>query len=119
MKQRLSAQARRDKAARDLAFAKSPARRAKKAHAQRESRANPSAAAGKDFDHKRGRFVSVKSNRGNEAKELKKRVKAVISTNTINKVDNEATFLIVLINLVLISLTVVAYTLKKYLYKKK
>ena len=52
-------------------------------------------------------------------KELKKRVIVVISTNTINKVDNEATFLIVLINLVLISLTVVAYTLKKYLYKKK
>lgn len=66
MKQKLSAQARRDKAARDLAFAKSPARRAKKAHAQREARANPSAAAGKDYDHKRGRFVSVKSNRGNE-----------------------------------------------------
>jgi len=46
MKQKLSAQARRDKAARDLAFAKSPARRAKKAHSQREARANPSAAAG-------------------------------------------------------------------------
>jgi len=66
MKQRLSAQARRDKAARDLAFAKTPARRAKKAHSQREARANPSTAAGKDYDHKRGRFVSVNSNRGNE-----------------------------------------------------
>ena len=72
MKQKLSAQARRDKAARDLAFAKSPARRAKKAHAQREARANPSAAKGKDFDHKRGRFVSVKSNRGNEGEGTKK-----------------------------------------------
>ena len=72
MKQKLSAQARRDKAARDLAFAKSPARRAKKAHSQREARANPSAAAGKDFDHKRGRFVSVRSNRGNEGEGTKK-----------------------------------------------
>jgi hypothetical protein len=52
-------------------------------------------------------------------KELKKRVKVIISINTTNKVDNEATFLIVLINLVLISLTVVAYIVKKYLYKKK
>ena len=72
MKQKLSAQARRDKAARDLAFAKSPARRAKKAHSQREARANPSAAAGKDYDHKRGRFVSVNSNRGNEGEGTKK-----------------------------------------------
>jgi hypothetical protein len=72
MAQNLSAQARRDKAARDLAFAKSPARRAKKAHAQREARANPSDAAGKDYDHKRGRFVSVNSNRGNEGEGTKK-----------------------------------------------
>ena len=76
MKQKLSAQARRDKAARALAFAKSPARRAKKAHAQREARANPSAAAGKDLDHKRGRFVSVKSNRGNEGEGTKKEGKS-------------------------------------------
>ena len=76
MKQQLSAQARRDKAARDLAFAKSPARRAKKAHAQREARANPSAAAGKDFDHKRGRFVSVRSNRGTEGEGTKKEGKS-------------------------------------------
>jgi hypothetical protein len=72
MKQKLSAQARRNKAASDLANAKTPARRAKKAHAQREARANPSAAKGKDFDHKRGRFVSVKSNRGNEGEGTKK-----------------------------------------------
>ena len=72
MKQKLSAQARRNKAASDLANAKTPARRAKKAHAQREARANPSAAKNKDFDHKRGRFVSVKSNRGNEGEGTKK-----------------------------------------------
>lgn len=66
MPQKLSPTARRDKAARDLAFAKTPARRAKKAHAQRERRANPAAAQGKDYDHKRQKFVSVRSNRGNE-----------------------------------------------------
>jgi hypothetical protein len=66
MPQKLSPTARRDKAARDLAFAKTPARRAKKAHAQRERKANPSAAKNKDYDHKRQKFVSVKSNRGNE-----------------------------------------------------
>ena len=66
MAQKLSATARRDKAARDLAFAKSPARRAKKAHAQREARKNPEQAKGQDYDHKRQKFVSVKSNRGNE-----------------------------------------------------
>ena len=53
MSQKLSPQARRDKAARDKAYAMTPARRAKKAHAQREARANPSAAEGKDYDHKR------------------------------------------------------------------
>jgi hypothetical protein len=38
MKQKLSAQARRDKAARDLATAKTPARRMKKAENQRRHR---------------------------------------------------------------------------------
>jgi len=37
-KQKLSPAAKKRKAARDLAFAKTPARRAKKAHAQRERR---------------------------------------------------------------------------------
>jgi AMMECR1 domain-containing protein len=66
MPQKLSPTAKRDKAARDLAFAKTPARKAKKAHAQRERRDNPTASKGKDYDHKRQAFVSVKSNRGNE-----------------------------------------------------
>jgi len=66
MAQQLSATARRDKAARDKAYAMSPARKAKKAHAQRERRKNPSEAQGQDYDHKRQKFVSVKSNRGNE-----------------------------------------------------
>jgi|TARA_R110000823_G_scaffold310248_2_gene435087 AMMECR1 domain-containing protein len=66
LRQSLSPQARRDKAARDKAFAMSPARKAKKAHAQRERRKNPEEAIGQDYDHKRQAFVSVNSNRGNE-----------------------------------------------------
>lgn len=66
MRQQLSPQARRAKAARDKAYAMSPARKAKKAHAQRERRKNPAEAVGQDYDHKRQKFVSVKSNRGNE-----------------------------------------------------
>lgn len=69
MRQQLSSAARRDKAARDLAFAKSPARKAKKAHAQRERTAAKKRGVnldGRDYDHKRQGFVSVKSNRGNE-----------------------------------------------------
>ena len=72
MAQKLSATARRDKAARDLAFAKTPARRAKKAHAQREARANPEAATGKDYDHKDGRWESPAQNRGNDGEGTKK-----------------------------------------------
>ena len=71
-KQKLSATARRNKAAADKLMAMTPDRKAKKAHAEREARANPSAAKGKDFDHKRQAFVSVKSNRGNEGEGTKK-----------------------------------------------
>jgi len=72
MAQKLSATARRDKAARDLAFAKTPARRAKKAHAQREARANPRAAAGNDYDRKDGKFETPAQNRGNDGAGTKK-----------------------------------------------
>ena len=72
MAQKLSATARRDTAARDLAFAKSPARRAKKAHAQREARANPTAAKGKDYDHKDQKWKTAKANRGNDGEGTKK-----------------------------------------------
>ena len=71
MAQQLSATARRDKAARDKAYAMTPARKAKKAHAQREARKNPDQAKGQDYDHKRQTFVSVESNRGNEGKGTK------------------------------------------------
>jgi hypothetical protein len=66
MPQKLSPTARRDKAARDLAFAKTPARKAKKADAQRKRRAAGSEAKGKDWDHKDQRWESPKQNRGND-----------------------------------------------------
>ena len=66
MRQQLSSAAKRNKAARDKAYAMTPERKAKKAHAQREARKNPEQAKGQDYDHKRQKFVSVKSNRGNE-----------------------------------------------------
>lgn len=72
MPQKLSATARRAKAARDLAYAKTPARRAKKAHAQRERRAAGASANGKDYDHKDGGFKSVSANRGNDGEGTKK-----------------------------------------------
>jgi hypothetical protein len=75
MRQQLSPQARRDKAARDKAYAMSPARKAKKAHAQRERSAAKKKGVnldGRDYDHKRQAFVSVKSNRGNEGQGTQK-----------------------------------------------
>ena len=69
MRQQLSPSARRAKAARDKAYAMSPERKAKKAHAQRERSAAKKKGQnldGQDYDHKRQGFVSVKSNRGNE-----------------------------------------------------
>jgi len=69
-KQKLSATAKRDKAARDLAFAKTPARREKKADNQRRHRANPNA-KGLDWDHKNQRFESPAKNRGNDGKGTK------------------------------------------------
>jgi len=72
MGQKLSAQAKRDKAARDLAFAKTPARRAKKAHAQRMARKNPRASQGKDYDHKDQRYETPSANRGNDGQGTKK-----------------------------------------------
>ncbi len=72
MPQQLSPQARRDKAARDKAYAMTPDRRAKKAHAQREARANPSAAAGMDYDHRDQRWETPAQNRGNDGEGTKK-----------------------------------------------
>ena len=75
VKQKLSPSAAKKKAARDLAFAKSPARKAKKAENQRKHRANPGM-KGKDYDHKTSSFRSVKANRGNGGEGTKKEGKA-------------------------------------------
>ena len=76
MTQKLSPTARRTKLARDLAAAKTPSRRAKKAENQRLRRAAKKAGVnleGKDYDHTRNKFVSVKANRGGHGKGTKKR----------------------------------------------
>ena len=75
MTQKLSPMAKRTKAARDLAAAKTPSRRAKKAENQRLRRAAKKAGvnlSNKDYDHKDKKFKSVKSNRGNDGKGTKK-----------------------------------------------
>ena len=74
-KQKLSKKAAAAKKKRDLAYAKTPRRRAMKAENQRKRRAAKKAGKnikGKDYDHKRKRFVSVKSNRGNQGKGTKR-----------------------------------------------
>ena len=71
MKQKLSPKAAKAKAARDLAYAKSDDRTAKKAHSQRMHRKNPGK-KGMDYDHEDARFESVKQNRGNEGEGTKK-----------------------------------------------
>ena len=71
LKQKLSPKAAKAKAARDLAYAKSDDRTAKKAESQRMHRKHPGN-KGKDYDHEDGRFESVKQNRGNEGEGTKK-----------------------------------------------
>ena len=73
--QKLSPTARRTKLARDLAAAKTPSRRSKKAENQRLRRAAKKAGVklkGKDYDHTKKKFVSVKANRGGHGKGTKK-----------------------------------------------
>tara|TARA_R110000764_G_scaffold41226_1_gene92383 strand:+ start:257 stop:520 length:264 start_codon:yes stop_codon:yes gene_type:complete len=65
-KQKLSIEAAAAKKKRDLAYALTPARRKKKAHAQRMRNKAGSKANGMDWDHKDGKFKSVKANRGND-----------------------------------------------------
>jgi len=74
-KQKLSPKAAAAKKKRDLAFAKTFARKRKKAENQRKRRAAKKAGVclkGKDYDHKDGRFKSIKANRGNDGKGTKK-----------------------------------------------
>jgi hypothetical protein len=74
MVQKLSAAAKRRKAARDLAYANTPARKAKRAENQRLRRAAKKAGKnvdGLDYDHKTSKFKSVKRNRGNDGEGTK------------------------------------------------
>tara|TARA_R110000765_G_scaffold387655_1_gene479791 strand:- start:1209 stop:1439 length:231 start_codon:yes stop_codon:yes gene_type:complete len=74
MTQKLSPTARRRKLARDLAMAKTPSRRAKKAENQRLRRAAKKMGVdldGKDYDHTKKKFTTVKSNRGEYGKGTK------------------------------------------------
>ena len=74
-KQKLTLKAKADKKKRDLAFAKTFARKKKKAENQRKRRAATKAGKnikGKDYDHKDRRFKSIKANRGNDGKGTKK-----------------------------------------------
>ena len=75
LKQKLSPTAAKAKAVRDLAYAKTPDRRDKKADSQRKHRQNPGS-DGKDYDHKDGKFKSVKDNRGNGGEGTKKEGKS-------------------------------------------
>ena len=82
MAQELSPAALRRKRARDLAAAKTPDRRRKKAHAQRMRRKDKPG-KGWDWDHEDGRWEKVKQNRGIEGegtkKEGKKRYKVPVA----------------------------------------
>lgn len=66
LKQKLSPKAAKAKAERDLAFAKTEARKNKKADAQRRRRAEPGKAKGMDWDHKNQRWESPAQNRSND-----------------------------------------------------
>lgn len=80
MPQKLSAKARAAKKKRDLAAANSPRRRKMRAECQKARRAaikkhGRAWLNGKDYDHKTGRFTSVRKNRGNSGKGTKKESK--------------------------------------------
>ena len=72
---KLSFKAGAAKAKRDLAYANSPDRKKKRADSQKRRRAAKKAGRnlkGKDYDHKDGKFKSIKANRGNDGKGTKK-----------------------------------------------
>lgn len=74
-KQKLTATAARMKAIRDKKAAMTADRKAKKAENQRKRRAAKKKGIklkGKDYDHTKGKFVSVKANRGGFGKGTKK-----------------------------------------------
>ena len=75
MTQKLTPTAKRQKALRDKRAAMTADRRKKKAENQRKRRAAIKAGKnikGKDYDHKDGKFKSIKANRGNDGNGTKK-----------------------------------------------
>ena len=75
MSQKLTPTAKRMKAIRDKRAAMTEERKRKKAENQRRRRAALKAGInikGKDYDHKDGKFKSIKANRGNDGKGTKK-----------------------------------------------
>tara|TARA_R110002012_G_C11376566_1_gene582745 strand:+ start:75 stop:323 length:249 start_codon:yes stop_codon:yes gene_type:complete len=75
LKQKLSPPAAKKKAVRDLAAANSPTRKAMRAENQRLRRSAIKKGidlTGKDYDHTKNKFVSVKANRGGHGKGTKK-----------------------------------------------
>ena len=75
MPQKLSPAARKKKAARDLAYALTPRRRAMKAETQKKRRDAIKKGInikGKDWDHNKKKFVSVAANRGGHGKGTKR-----------------------------------------------
>ena len=75
MAQKLSKRAKAAKLKRDKKYAMTANIRRKKAENQRKRRAAKKKGAnlkGKDYDHKTGKFTSVKKNRGNRGKGTKK-----------------------------------------------
>ena len=75
MAQKLSSTARAAKRKRDLATAKSPRRTTMRAENQRLRRAAKKRGMslnGKDYDHTKKKFVSIKANRGGHGKGTKK-----------------------------------------------
>ena len=81
MSQKLSLKARAAKAARDLRYANSPDRKAKRADSQKKRRAAKKAGrslTNLDYDHKDGKFKAVKANRGNDGKGTKKEKRKLI-----------------------------------------
>jgi len=76
-KQKLSAEAAKAKAIRDLACANTPKRKKARAENQKFKRAHEKkngkgSTKGKDVDHKSGKLKSVKNNRGNDGEGTKK-----------------------------------------------
>ena len=75
MKQKLSSKAAAAKKKRDLEYAKTHRRKKMKAENQRKRRAAIAAGKdinGKDYDHTKKKFVSVKANRGGHGKGTRK-----------------------------------------------